>query len=471
MRFAPFTPLPLLALALSACAVGPDYERPQSAMAPDWVEPASLEPVDLAWWNSFHDPLLTSLVERAIATAPDVRVAQARLEEARANRDAVRGGRLPSATVTGAANETVLSKNGQLPIDKIPGFARDFSLFDIGFDASWELDFWGRQQRRKQGAEARTDAALEARRDVQIRLAAEVARAYTDMRTAQREATLRQQIADAQAGRAQLADQLFRAGDASRMEAEAATTVAANAARMVPEAQARADAAAYRIAALLGVPPEEILPELQQPSALPEPPVTIAAGVRSDLLSRRPDLRRAERELAAATADIGVAKADLYPRFALMGSAGSQAVNAGDLPSSDSFRLSLGPSISWPIFNGGRIRAQIRAADARADGALAAYEGTVTGALADSEAALNRHRRSQLALGQARRALASQRIAHDLSRQRFAAGEDSRLQYLAAQAQLAEVELATLQAQAAELQAAIALYKALGGGWRDEAGN
>ncbi len=454
-------------IALAGCTVGPDYAPPQSAAAPEWVEAANAGPVDLEWWNSFDDPLLSQLVEQAIANAPEVRVANARLAEARANRDAVYGGRFPQVNAGGAVTENVLSENGQLPISNIPGFEREFSLFDIGFDASWEIDLWGRQQREREGAQARAEAALEVRHETQLRLAAEVARSYVDLRAAQREVELRQRMSDNAAEQAKLVSLLFEAGDASKIEAEAARAAANNLAGQLPQARARAAAARYRIAALLGIAPEELPGELEATAPLPQPPFSISAGLRSELLERRPDVRRAERELAAATAGIGVAKADLFPRFSLLGSLGTQARNAGDMTSSDSLRFNAGPHFSWPIFSAGRIRAQVRAADARAEGAAAAWEGTVAGALADSEAAINRHANARIAYSYASDALESQRRMHSLARKRFDAGEDSRGRWLAAEVDLAQAELGMVQAQSASLDAAIALNKALGGGWSD----
>ena len=464
MRSALIIPL----IALAGCTVGPDYAPPESSAGARWVEPAATTaPVDLAWWNSFNDPLLSQLIEQAIASAPDVRVANARLAEARANRDAVFGGRFPQLNAGGAVTENVLSENGQLPVANIPGFDRDFSLFDIGFDASWEIDLWGRQRRERESAQARADAALETRRETQLRLAAEVARSYIDLRAAQQEAKLRQSMADNASAQAELVAQLFEAGDVSKIDAENARSAAANLAGQTPLARARAAAARYRIAALLGIAPEDSRSELAAPALLPNPPLIIGAGLRSELLERRPDVRRAERELAAATAGIGIAKADLFPRFSLLGSFGTQARDTGDLTSSDSLRMNVGPHFSWPIFSAGRIRAQIRAADARADGAAAAWEGAVAGALADSESAINRHANAQIAYSHAIDALDSQRRIHALAWKRYEAGEDSRGQWLAAEVDLAQAELGMLQAQSAALEAAIALNKALGGGWTD----
>jgi outer membrane protein, multidrug efflux system len=257
----------------------------------------------------------------------------------------------------------------------------------------------------------------------------------------------------------------FTAGEASRLELERAEAAARTRAAAVPDARARASAAAYRIAALIGLPPEQVVPELQPARPLPAAPDTILVGVRSELLQRRPDVRRAERELAAATADIGVATADLFPRFSLFGSLGQQARNPADLFSGDSTRLQIGPSFSWPIFSAGRIRAQIRASDARAQGAAARYEKAVVGALADSEAAINRFLNARAALEQAEAAAERERAGFGLAERRAAGGEDDRLALERARQSLLAAERSRDQARAAKAQAAAALYKALGGGW------
>jgi len=217
---------------------------------------------------------------------------------------------------------------------------------------------------------------------------------------------------------------------------------------------------------LVGAAPDEIVPKLREPSAIPTPPVTIAEGVRSDLLERRPDVRQAERELAAATARIGVAKADLFPRFSLIGSIGQQARSPDDLTSGGSTRFSVGPSFSWPIFSFGRIRAQIRAADARADAAAARYDKAVVGALADSESAANRFANASKAAVASASALDGETDAWKLSEMRQTRGEDDRLALMRAKLRLAEAQRQENDAAAARADAAIALYKALGGGWK-----
>jgi len=465
---------PLLTLALLAgCTVGPDYQRPAApgATAARWTEPADSGAIDPIWWRQFDDPQLTALIERALTSAPDVREAEARLREARASRDAAAGGALPALTAKGSVTENRLSNNGQIPLGQIPfpGFSRDLSLFDLGFDASWEIDLWGRQTRRVETATARADAAEAGRRDAMVMLSAEIARNYMDLRAAQADAASLAAIAAADADLSRLTRLRFDAGEASRLDRDTAESAARTSAAAVPDVRATASAAAYRIAALVGAPPEEIAPPLLAvPAPLPASPDTILVGIRSDLLERRPDIRRAERELAAATADIGVAKADLFPRVSLLGSIGQQARTAGDLPDSGSTRYQFGPALSWPIFAGGTIRANIRAADARSEAAAARYEKAVFGALSDSEAAINRFLAARTAQSEAAAAFAAQSSAYALADQRATRGEDDRLTLLrAARARLATQRAATA-ASRAKAQAAVALFKALGGGWRGE---
>lgn len=470
MRILPFLLMPLL---LAGCTVGPDYRRTAApgASTTGWTEPADTGAVDPRWWRQFDDAELTALIERAAKSAPDLREAEARLREARASRDAATGGALPSLTAKGSVTQNRLSNNGQIPLGQIPfpGFSRDLSLFDLGFDASWEVDLWGRQTRKVEGADARADAAEAGRRDAMVALFAEIARNYVDLRAAQSDAASLAAIADADADLARLTRLRFDAGEASALDRDTADSAARASAAAVPDARAAAAAAAYRIAALVGAAPEEIAPALlAAPAPLPASPDTILVGVRSDLLERRPDVRRAERELAAATADIGVAKADLFPRISLLGSIGQQARHAGDLADGGSTRFQIGPSFSWPIFAGGTIRANIRAADARADAAAARYEKAVLGALSDSEAAINRFLNARAAGTDAAAALTAQQAAFRLADQRAASGEDDRLALLrAARARLA-AERAATDAARTKAQAAVALFKALGGGWQAE---
>jgi NodT family efflux transporter outer membrane factor (OMF) lipoprotein len=460
----------LLTALLSGCAIGPDYKRPEiaAAAAPKWSEAGTPGTVTLDWWRQFNDPTLTSLLERALKDSPDMAEAQARLAEARANRDAAAGGRLPQVRASGSATKNRMSENGAIPVSRIPGFKPEYGMLDLGFDASWEIDLWGKHAREIEGAEAQIGAAEARRQDAMLMLVAEVARNYMELRDAQAELATDQATHQADADIAALTRLRFSAGETSRLDYDLAQAAEQASAANISGTQARVTAAAYRIAALIGTPPEEMKGLIERPAALPTSPDAILVGVRSELLERRPDVRRAERELAAATAAIGSAKADLFPHFSLLGSFGQQSRSGDALFDGSSTRFSVGPSFSWPIFAGGTIRAQVRAADARADAAGARYEKAVMSALADSETAINRFLNTGAALDRAQQALTSAQSAYTLSQQREQRGEDDRLTLNRAKKSLLSAQRARDQAARGKSEAAIALYKALGGGWSED---
>lgn len=470
--------LPILLIApLAACTVGPDHERPNVAGTTGaWTaQPESVSQqgnrVDMEPWRAMGDPLLTELVERAATANLDLAQAEARLREARAMRDVAAGGRLPEVGAKGSAMRQRISENGQLPLANIPGFDRNYSLFDAGFDASWEIDLWGSTRRTIEAAGRRVELAEAQRREVQLRVVAEVVRTYAELRGAQaRQATLRTE-AKAQETIAKLVRQRYEAGEAARFDDSRAEAQARAAQAALPTAQARIRAAANGLALLTAQPPEALLDRLLTPAPLPQPPALIATGLRSDILQRRPDIAMAEAQLAAATADVGVQTANLFPRLSLLGSFSQQSRTTDDLFSSGSTGFSIGPSLHWPLFSGGRIRAQIRAAGARKDGAAAAYEQAVLGALADSESALNRY---AAALASARELSVAQdrsATALSLAEQRYKAGEDDLIVFMDATSRFNSIARAADDADIAALQAHAALVKALGGGWSAESGN
>jgi NodT family efflux transporter outer membrane factor (OMF) lipoprotein len=464
----------LVSVALSACALAPRYRHaPTVAASPDWIANASTAPVDRTWWRALQDPQLSELVDDSLAHNLDLRAAAAHVREARANRDAAFGPRLPQLEIAGGASRNELSANGELPISRIPGFSRHFNLFDAGFDASWELDFWGRNARGVDAAEARVASATEALHDVQVQTIAEVVRTYVDLRSAQARLASATRDAEARSAAAALVSSRFAAGEAARSD-EALALQQSNAARgELAALRAAAHAAAYSLALLTARPPEGLVALADQAEGdaanlVASPDATLpeaGAGLRSELLRRRPDVRRAERELAAARADVAVATADYFPRITLLGAIGQQSLGTGNLFSESSRRYQFGPSLSWPIFAAGSIRARVKAAGARADATAAQYEKAVLSALADSETALNRYAEA----GAQRRDLASSReqaaLALDLARERYQAGEEDLTALLASQSAYSTVEQAALAARAAELTALVSLYKALGGGW------
>ncbi|MEP6884266.1 MAG: efflux transporter outer membrane subunit [Gammaproteobacteria bacterium] len=458
----------LAMLALSACAVGPKYTRPPQVTFNDrWVGTTDSSPVDAAWWHSLNDPMLSDLVDLAVSQNLDIKVADARLREARANRDAAAGQRLPQADLSASAARHRISENGEIPIARIPGFKRDLWLYEVGFDASWEIDLWGHQSSAVQAASARTEVAADARRDTLVRVVAEVVRSYVDLRGAQEQSANATADAQAQDSVATLIDERFRAGESSRFDYLRAQAQAHSTRAAVAGFEATAQAAAYQLALLTGQPPEALTQRLSVAANLPKNSATVNAGLRSDLLRRRPDVRRAERQLAAATADAGVATAELFPRLSLVGSIGQQSQTGGDLLTQGSSRFSVGPSLHWPIFAGGTIRANIRAANARTDSAAAIYESAVLTALKDSETAINRFTAAKSSERDRELARQLSEEALNLARQRYRAGEDDLIVLLNAQSAYMVAEQQDITARTATLEALASLYKSLGGGWQD----
>ena len=457
------SPLLLLLLA-GACTVGPDFKRPVVAGTDaGWQSPAATPgPVEANWWRALGDPTLDTLVEAALANNLDLREAAARLREARAGRDAAAGRASPEVSARGSATQNRISGDGQLPVARIPQFSRDYALFDLGFDASWEIDLWGGTRRSIEGAQARAEAAELRAGDVRLQVIAEVVRSYADLRAAQARRTSVAAEAEVRRTVAGLAQRRYTGGEGTRIEAAQAAQRAATVRAALPQIVADASAAQARLALLTGRPPEAVT---LADAPLPLPPALVAAGIRSELLQRRPDVRAAQADLAAATADVGVETANLYPRFSLLGSLGRQSRNVEGLADGPTTRFSIGPSFSWPIFSAGRIRAQIRGSNARVDAAGARYEKAVLSALADSETALNRYAAARAEAETRDAVLAEAALVARLAERRWRAGEDDRLQALEAEAVRRSAEQAALAARAATLTSYAALSKALGGGW------
>jgi len=456
----------VLSLLLAGCVVGPDHKRPEVAgAAAAWTQEVAAGPFDLEPWRAMGDPVLVGLIEKAVAANLDLRIAEARLREARAARDAAAGGRLPQAGATAEVSQRRLSENGVIPITRLPGVARNFSLYDVGFDASWEIDLWGGNSRNVESATRRVEAADAQRREAQLRVVAEVAREYAELRGAQAQAAIRTAEADANRQRFALMRQLAEAGEVAQSNYAYAEVQARQAEASLAAIEPRVRQAASRLAVLTAQPPEA-MDEVLTPAAVPALPGPVAAGLRSELLQRRPDVIAAEAELAAATAQIGVEKARLFPKLSLVGNFGVQDRGGSDLFSGDSTYLAAGPGLSWPIFSAGRIRAQVRAASARAEAAEAAYEKSVLGAFADSEAAINRYSGALAAAKAFEQASAKSANALALAQSRFRQGESSKLELIDAILGDHSVRFAAAEARTEALKAHAALIKALGGGWK-----
>jgi len=466
MRHLRLSPVIAVLLGVQGCAVGPDYQRPKLAAADvaAWTDSsAATAPISVAPWRDIDDPTLADLIDAAIRHNLDVRAAQANLIEARAQRDSIAGHRLPELEATGSATRQQISANGELPVNQIPHFARQFSLFDAGFDASWEIDLWGQTRRTIEAARRRVDAADARQRDTLLQVVAEVVRTYAELRGNQESLRAAHDEAQAQSAIAALVHQRFNAGEASSLDDVKSASQAHSTAAVVATYDAGVHAAANQLALLTGRPPEALAQLAAHAAQVPATPVLVAVGLRSEVLRRRPDIQAAEADLAAATSDVGAATANLFPSLSLIGAVGQDARRSGDFAKSGSTYYSIGPSLHWPIFAGGSIRADIRGANARADAAAARYEKAVLGALADSETALNRYAAAQSTLLERQAAREQSDTAVRLAQDRFHAGDADRLELLEAEAAAATAHQARASAAQEALAAYAALIKSLGG--------
>lgn len=472
--------VPMLVLAASAavlagCKVGPNYAPPSTTNVPaSWGDsttqdsrvksPAIAEVADLSrWWTRFNDPVLDSLVDRAAARNTDLRRAEARVQQARAQLQAISADRAPEIDAIGKAQRARFGEGVPLP-----GDGRTTNLFLGGFDASWELDFFGRTARQIESAGAMTEATQEARRDVLVTVLAETARAYIDLRRTQRQLDISrrqsevlQQLRDltAERRRAQLTDEL----DVSRAESLLHATRAE-----VPQLESRERQLMHALAILLGEQPGALVAELTEARPLPTLPPRVPIGLPSDLLRRRPDIRRAERELAASSADIGAATADLYPCVTLTGSAGFASDSASNFTHLSRGFWALGPEFRWPVLDFGRVRSAIRAREARQVESFAAYEGTVLTALRETFDALVAYGKEQAANAELHRSADAARLAVDLATDKYRHGLTDFLAVLDAQRTQYAADQATAASDATLATNLVALYKALGGGWEDQ---
>lgn len=457
----------VLALAAGCGAVGPEHRPLELASELRWRRaregvPASARPVapDAAWWAAFDDPELSRLVERAFATNPTLAAARERVLEARARRDVVAADRAPQADASASYGRLETRKGALTFAGPRGGGAID--LFSLGILAGWELDLWGRVARLVEAAEADVGAARETYHDLAVSLAAEVALAYLDARVlTERLAALDRSIA-LQDEAARIAGERFAAGTRPEFDAVTAERLFQRTRARRPALEQARAAARHRLAVLLGEPPRDGLPGPGAVPALPPPP---DPGLPADLLARRPDVRRAERELAASVARIGAAEAERYPGLTLSGTFLLQTVEAGDLLDKDALLYSVGPSLQAPLLDGGRVDGNVDVARSRAEQARLEMERTLLGAIREVEdasagvvAGRERARELEAAARAARRSV-------ELSRQLLDAGVADRLQLVDSQRELVQVEDDLLVARQDALAQTVRLYRALGGGW------
>jgi NodT family efflux transporter outer membrane factor (OMF) lipoprotein len=463
-------------LALAACTVGPDYETPAPSVSKTWANKSTeLDPltsrttsrgaVVAEWWKTFRDPELTSLVERAAQSNLDLKLAESRIREARGLRGISAGALLPAVDASGTYARNRGSENVPLP-----GAGVQSNYYQAGFDASWEIDVFGGIRRSVEAADAEVEASVEARRDVLVTLLAEVGRNYIDLRGIQAQLDIARQNLEAQRKTLELTQARFQAGRAAELDVVRAQAQVSTTASQIPVLESQRIQATHRLGVLLGREPGSLRDELVKAAAIPAPPPEVPVGLPSELLRRRPDLRRAERELAAATARIGVATADLYPKFSLTGFFALQSINASDFAKWGSRAWSVGPTIQWSLFEGGRIRARIEVENARQEQAAIVYKRSILVALQEVEDALVAYAKEQAHRTELSDSVTANLKAVDLANQRYTQGLVDFLSVLDAQRSLYVTQDALVQSEGRISGYLVALYKALGGGWETELG-
>jgi NodT family efflux transporter outer membrane factor (OMF) lipoprotein len=413
------------------------------------------------WWTVFGDEKLTSLVERAAGANLDVAAAEARVRQARASVDSAAAGLSPTVDVNGNATRS-RSKGGGTG-----------NTFRAGFDAAWEIDVFGGIRRGVESANAQEQAAVEDWRDVRVTVVAEVANTYIFLRGYQRQLAIARENLTTQQETLAVTKQRFEGGYVSGLDVANAESQVAGTMARIPVLEASIYASQYALGVLLGQEPVALLEELGQPEgagAIPVPPGEVPVGLPSELLRRRPDIRAAEERVHAATANVGVAVADLYPKFSITGSLGVQSGNVQGLGSIANRYWSVGPGVSWPLLDGGKIRANIRFQQALASESGIAYQRTVLVALQDAETSLTNFEKEQQRRAALEQAVVAARRATELSRLLYTEGKTDFLNVLTAQGQQFASEDALVQSERAVSGNLVSVYKALGAGWEEKDG-
>jgi NodT family efflux transporter outer membrane factor (OMF) lipoprotein len=455
-----------LFLFISACAaVGPDYSPPDTSAPDGWqtklvggLTARQIDDQTLAkWWTVLKDPILSRLAERAVAGNLSLKEARARVREARARRAISGADQFPTLDATGSASRSRSSED--------TGGGRTLELYQLGFDASWEVDLFGGVHRAVEAAEADLQAAGEALRDVLVSLLAEVALNYIDVRSFQARLSIAESNLEAQEETCNIVQWRFQAGLTTQLDVEQATYNLEQTRSQLPPLRVGLEQAKNRLAVLLGERPGSLNSELEEPEPVPITPPEVAVSVPAEVLRRRPDVRKAERELAAQTARIGVATADLYPKFSLIGSIGLEALSTGKLLETDSRTYNIGPRFTWPIFDAGAITSNIEVQEAVQEQKLIQYEAAVLTALEDVENALASYTREQLRRQSLIMASQAARRAVEIAQDQYSAGLIDFQVVLEAQRSLFSLQDQLAQSESEVISNLIALYKALGGGW------
>ncbi len=451
---------------LFGCAkVGPDYLKATPTAPVAWQTPIekglSLGPSDpqvlAEWWTLLGDPLLSSFIHQAVAGNLNLEQARARLLEARAKRDMNSAGLFPTLDANGSVTRSRGSSNS--------GSGTERTSYSSGFDAGWEVDLFGGNQRSVEAAQAQLEASEEDLRDVVVSLLAEVALNYIEVRTYQTRLIIANANLDAQEETLALVEARHQSGLVGELALQQAKFLVAGTRAQIPTLHTGLAKATNQMAVLLGQPPGSLNAQFEDPVALPALPLSVAVGIPADTLQRRPDIRKAERQLAAQTAQIGVATAELYPSFKLSGSIGLDALSAGKLFNSGSGGYSFGPNLSWRIFDGGATAANVRLQSSLQQEAAARYKATVLAALEEVEGALVAYAQEQDRYQALLEAVVAAGNVSALADLQYQAGLINFTEVLDAERSRLSLEDQLASSAATKVGNLIRLYRALGGGW------
>ena len=461
--------------ALAGCAVGPNYRTPKMPVPEGYAagSTASATPVDLAaWWHTLKDPELDSLIARAVSGNPDVLIALDRLQAARVYEAAVVGTVLPEAGAsigggrgTGSDVTRGLASPGLRSADNSAGL-KQINVVG-GFDVLWELDVFGKYRREIEAARSDTEATRAARNGVLVAVIADTARAYVDLRGLQVRASVLDAATDALRESLRIVNIRYQRGITNELDVTLATRELATLEAQAAPVAAQMEAAEYTIATLLGIYPEEIVKELAPKALVPAVPGAVATGLPVDLLRRRPDIQQAERELAGATARIGVATADLFPSVAISGAIGFQRQQAPGIPTIGQHIWSYGAGAAWPLLDFGQLDARVEIADLQTRALLVNYRKTIQQAVREVDTNVGLYAAEQLSLVKLETALVASQRAVTLASERYERGLTDYLNVVDAQRQEYVIEEQYTAAQVAVAEEFIELFRSLGGGWEN----
>ncbi len=453
-----------------SCAVGPDFVPPQTEVAKDWQGNPQAEnalvkkdsKIDLEWWKSFNDPLLVELIEQSVGENLDIKTALLQIKESRAVRDHVRADLFPSIEINSEYKRDRQSENNDFSFDK--SFSgRD--AYQVGFDTSWEMDIFGKIRRDIEAAKADLGAQEDAAKNIYLITFAEIARNYLELRTFQKEKNIIQENIALQEKSLELVENKFKYGVISKLDLLREQSLVNSTRAKLPEVETKISTKIHALSILLGKEPNVLAEKLNQIKEIPALPTVVQVGVPSEILRRRPDIRQAEKEIAAATARIGVATADLFPRFTLNGYYDLSSRNFSKLFNGTSGNWSVGPEISWYILSAKSINANIRIQEAKEQQSLVQYQKTVLNALKEVEDNIVSLENERLRYQKLQESYQASSESVVLAKQMYEQGTIDFIRLLETETSLLAAQDSLVQSEGALVINLLSLYKSLGGGW------